>query len=333
MAAKHFGFTILLLLVSIVLFVPDLLGQNGKISRDDYILKYRDVAIKEMKLYGIPASITLAQGILESGHGNSELTQKANNHFGIKCHAGWKGGRYHMDDDAKDECFRVYDDASESFRDHSIFLKTRLRYQFLFDLELTDYKGWARGLKKAGYATNPRYPQLLIKLIEEHQLYQYDDPNIVISEQTLAENTKSKAKSNTSDKQYVPENTKAYELFGTGGNGREIYQNNGVKFVFARKNDNFLKIATEFNLYVYQIYKNNELDKKDQLKVGQIVYLERKKRKAAVDFHTVQAGESMHMISQKYGIRLKQLYKKNRMEEGTEPVPGEQLFLRKKRPR
>ena len=145
-----------------------------KISVEDYILNYKDVAIDKMRVYGIPASITLAQGILESGSGNSELARKANNHFGIKCHKDWKGKTFHMDDDAKNECFRKYKSPDESYRDHSLFLTTRDRYADLFELDITDYRGWARGLKKAGYATNPKYPQLLIKIIEENRLYEFD---------------------------------------------------------------------------------------------------------------------------------------------------------------
>src|SRR5690554_5416321 len=150
------------------------IAQSAKrISRAEYISMYKDDAIREMHRSGVPASITLAQGILESGDGNSALARKANNHFGIKCHGDWKGKTYYQDDDEKDECFRKYKSVLESFRDHSEFLK-KPRYAFLFELKPTDYKGWAKGLKKAGYATNPRYPQLLIKIIEENNLHQYD---------------------------------------------------------------------------------------------------------------------------------------------------------------
>ena len=201
---------------------------SGKITREEYIDLYKDIAIEEMNDFHIPASITLAQGILESGNGNSSLARKANNHFGIKCHKGWNGKTFHMDDDAKNECFRKYPSPYESFKDHSIFLSTRNRYSFLFDLEINDYKGWANGLKQAGYATNPRYPQLLIKLIEEHHLYHYDKPytgqKITVSEQNNKQVTAS------------PEDFTAITI---GAGNREIYENNGVKFIRAKKGDTY----------------------------------------------------------------------------------------------
>lgn len=146
---------------------------RNKITTEEYIAMYKKIARKEMKKHGIPASITLAQGILESGSGNSELARKARNHFGIKCTADWNGKTYHVDDDKPNECFRRYKHVETSFHDHSEFLK-RKRYSSLFDLDRDDYEGWAKGLKKAGYATNPKYPQLLINLIEKHKLYKYD---------------------------------------------------------------------------------------------------------------------------------------------------------------
>ena len=154
-------------------------GQNSQsdINILKYIDQYKDIAIKEMKIYGIPASITLAQGILESGAGQSELARKANNHFGIKCHKEWTGPSYYMDDDVPHECFRVYDDPRDSYRDHSEFLKNRDRYKFLFEMPVTDYTSWAQGLKRAGYATNPNYPDLLIRMIERFGLDKYDDAN------------------------------------------------------------------------------------------------------------------------------------------------------------
>jgi len=145
-----------------------------KITVEEYIDKYQDLAISEMKKHRIPASIKMAQAILESGSGNSELAVKANNHFGIKCHKGWTGKTYHKDDDEKDECFRKYKSPEDSYRDHSHFLTSRDRYKSLFDLEITDYKGWAYGLKQAGYATNPRYPELLIRIIEVNGLTRLD---------------------------------------------------------------------------------------------------------------------------------------------------------------
>ena len=152
--------------------IPEVQAQ--KMTTEAYIQKYKYIAIKEMFDYKIPASITLAQGILESGSGNSRLAREANNHFGIKCHNDWMGAKIYKDDDKKNECFRVYTSAEQSFRDHSLFLTTKNRYAFLFDYKTTNYKSWAKGLKKAGYATNPKYPKLLIGIIEDHNLNQYD---------------------------------------------------------------------------------------------------------------------------------------------------------------
>tara|TARA_B100000900_G_scaffold410039_1_gene427018 strand:- start:12959 stop:13825 length:867 start_codon:yes stop_codon:yes gene_type:complete len=161
-------------LVIILFFLTSFIAAQD-MSRTEYIFKYKDLAVAEMNQYGIPASITLSQGVLESGNGNSELARKAKNHFGIKCHSSWEGKKVYHDDDEAQECFRKYPTVAASYRDHSVFLQ-KARYANLFELAITDYKGWAKGLKKAGYATNPEYPELLIKIIENNQLQQYDKP-------------------------------------------------------------------------------------------------------------------------------------------------------------
>jgi len=314
-------------LVGITFFLAGLVTfAQQRITVDDYILTYKDVAMDKMGDYGIPASITLAQGILESGSGNSELAQKANNHFGIKCHKGWSGKTFHTDDDAKNECFRKYKSADDSYRDHSLFLTGRDRYADLFELKVTDYKGWAHGLKKAGYATNPKYPQLLIKIIEENRLYEFDkgitptylaalDEDLVVTEAGMT----------TAAANLLPSDYELVEIWETG---RKVYSNNGVKFIFALAGDSFSDIAADFEIYSWQLPKYNELDKKLVLKEGQMLYLEKKKKKNKdADKHTVKSGESMHFISQLYGIQLKQLYKKNKMEEGSEAQAGLVLNL------
>ena len=295
-------------------------SHRRKISREEYIKMYKDIAIQEMVIYNIPASITLAQGILESGSGNSTLATQANNHFGIKCHKGWDGPSIKFDDDKKRECFRKYDQPYDSYKDHSFFLSRRSRYLFLFDLEITDYKGWAKGLKKAGYATNPKYAVLLIKIIEENNLQRFDlmDGSYIAVNQYPNE---------------IPQDiSKSYEAFAVGKNDRQIFTNNGKKFIFARKDDNFHKIAQDFNIYTFQIYKYNELKKKDKFKEGQMVYLEKKRNKAKMPFHKVKPGETMYSISQLYGIKLKQLYKKNRMKPGTKPLTWQKLWMQDKKP-
>jgi len=313
-----------LLGIMLVLSVSAILAQE-KITVEEYIMTYKETAIDKMEAYGIPASITLAQGILESGSGNSELARKANNHFGIKCHKGWTGKTFHTDDDAKDECFRKYKSPDESYRDHSLFLTTRDRYADLFKLKLTDYKGWARGLKKAGYATNPKYPQLLIRIIEENMLFEFDRGNTA---NYLASTNPLSPPAIPLDDQPIAEiETIDYELIEIWETGRKVYINNGVKFIWAEPGDSFYDIAADFEIYSWQLPKYNELHKKASLQNGQMVYIEKKKKKnKEVNTHTVRSGESMHSISQRYGIQLYHLYKKNKMEEGA--VVSEGMVVR-----
>jgi LysM repeat protein len=273
-----------------------------KITTVEYIETYKSVAIQEMNMYGIPASITLAQGILESGSGNSHLAIEANNHFGIKCHRDWEGRKVYHDDDEKNECFRAYKDPNESFRDHSLFLKDRSRYAFLFEEDRTDYKAWAKGLKKAGYATNPKYPKLLINLIETHNLHQYDLKQS--EEEDYFELDLSSAIIQTSS--------------------------NKVKFIVAGEGDSFESIASQTENKPADLLEYNELNYDDKLKAGDKVYLQPKKRKAARSFktHTVAPGETMYFIAQKYAVKLKYLYKRNELKIGYQPKAGEILELR-----
>lgn len=257
---------------------------------------YKDLAIYEMYRTGVPASITLAQGILESQNGNSRLAREGNNHFGIKCKTGWTGRTLIADDDAEGECFRAYGSASESFRDHSDFLKENWRYSECFKIEKTDYKGWAEGLRKAGYATNPKYHTLIIGLIERFNLHEYD----------LAP---------------MPE----------GMDQTQPVEINGVPAVYAKEGENPEIIAKQNDLSAKQIYKYNDLPKNSKIEAGDILYLKPKRRKGSEPYHIVMEHETMHDVSQLYGIRLKHLYKKNRMSEGEEAVSGTKLYLQKKR--
>ncbi len=281
-----------------------------RITREQYIETYKDDAIREMQRSSIPASITLAQGILESGDGNSPLAVYAKNHFGIKCHKGWTGKSMRIDDDEKNECFRKYSDVYDSFRDHSEFLTTRGRYSFLFELKKTDYKGWAKGLKKAGYATNPKYADLLIKLIEDFELYRYDNYAKVPPRKIKKERT---AVALSSSKSF-----------------RTIRLHNNIKFIIAKKGDTFYRITQDYSMNLWQIYKYNDLNKTDVLKVDDIIYLQPKRNKASEQFHTVIAGETMRDISQLYGVKLKLLYKKNNIIVGTQPNVGDKISLKKK---
>ncbi len=308
-------------LVSFFLIVGMLSAQ--RMSKEEYINRYKDIAIEQMEKYKIPASITLAQGMLESGNGNSRLSKKANNHFGIKCHKDWKGKKIYAKDDRKRECFRKYKNAERSFLDHSFFLTERDRYAELFKYKITDYKSWAKGLKKAGYATNKKYPKLLIKIIEENELYKYDDKN---ASSKYSSRKKGKDKIITPEIVYSKETD--FEEIEIKGNNRKIYLNNKKKFIYARESDKIGSIAKEFEIYKWQVYKNNDLSKNDSLVAGQIVYLQKKRRKGAQKFHTFCENETMYSVSQLYGIQLKYLYKKNDMKEGELPKVGHKLLLR-----
>ncbi|WP_062125368.1 glucosaminidase domain-containing protein [Geofilum rubicundum] len=308
--------TSLLLLIHLA-FLADSIHAQNRITRQQYIDTYKDWAISSMNVTGIPASITLAQGILESASGNSTLAKRDNNHFGIKCHSDWTGKRVYHHDDARNECFRKYNSALESFQDHSEFLTTRSRYAALFELATTDYKGWAHGLRKAGYATNPQYAQLLIRIIEEEELYQYDQN---ISPRARKSNRELERRKDAGGLVINP-----YET-------RPVKYNNGVKYVELQEGDTFESLARMFNLKAWELPHYNDLPPNTRLDKYRLLYVESKRRNAHPDHphHTVRSGESMHEISQIYGIRLNRLYYLNRMEEGTEPQNGDRLNLRKR---
>ena len=253
----------------------------------DYFNQWAEVAMQQMIQYRIPASITLAQGVLESAAGKSELALRANNHFGIKCN-GWTGRRSYHDDDERGECFRAYDNAYQSYVDHSVFLSTSQRYRRLFDLKRTDYKGWAKGLKACGYATSPTYATKLIEIIETYKLYQYDE-----------------------GKEFNKKETVLLQQ----GEMRNIYTSNKNYYIRARRGDTFRRIAEDVDISYRKLARYNERNKNDVLEEGEIVWLHKKAKKAPKAFknrpHRVEAGESMYTISQRYGIRLKYLYKMN----------------------
>ena len=272
----------------------------------DYFDTYKDVAIEQMLKYHIPASITLAQGVLESGAGRSELTRKANNHFGIKCH-GWTGRKSYHDDDEQGECFRAYNNAYESYQDHSIFLTSSQRYSSLFRLKQTDYKGWARGLKACGYATSPTYASRLIEIIELYKLYRYDTERHV-------------------DKYQVE------QMRHRGGITRQVHEFNNNYYVLAKKGDTFRTIADDVEVSYRKLAKFNERDKNDTLEDGECIWLQKKRRKAPREYkgyiHHVKNGESMYSIAQKYGIRLKSLYKMNNLTPDYMIRVGDPLRIR-----
>lgn len=295
------------------------IAQNGgkRMTRAEYIETYKDEAIKEMQRSRVPASITLAQGILESGDGNSALAVKAKNHFGIKCHSDWKGKTFIQDDDEKDECFRKYNSVLESFHDHSEFLK-RARYAALFELDITDYKGWAKGLKKAGYATNPKYPELLIKIIEQNELYQYDRMN-----SSLADHKKSKK-----EKKNKTKKTKRTVSKRIGNHPIRLHENN-IKYIEVIDGDSFEKIAEELNMGLWQLEKYNEWPEEKSIQSVDFLYLQPKRRKGKSESHIVEHGESLWDVSHKYGIKLKRLEKLNGLDRYNDLTTGQKLKLQK----
>lgn len=276
-----------------------------------YILKYKDIAIEQMERYHIPASITLAQGLFESGAGMSRLATVGNNHFGIKCH-GWQGRTINADDDAPGECFRAYDNPRQSYEDHSKFLHGNTRYARLFKLNIDDYRGWAHGLKACGYATNPNYAANLINIIELYQLYQYDSAK-------------------TYD-HFMADKYDAHSHSGSFDITHPVHKCNKNYYIVARDGDTFKLLGKEMGVSWRKLAKYNERDKNDRLRNGDIVFLEKKQKKAMKAFknrpHIVQAGESMYSIAQLYGIRLKSLYKLNHMSPENDIQVGMKLKVR-----
>ena len=308
----------------------------------DYIEKYKDIAMEEMYYHKIPASIKLGQGILESGHGTGRLAVKGNNHFCIKCHSDWTGKTMRHDDDAPQECFRVYDSPEESYRDHSKFLMNGKRYAFLFDLEITDYKGWANGLKKAGYATAKYYANSLIMIIEDYNLMQYDE--LVVSGKYKP------GKKNDSDKDKKDENVKDQKtkkhkkndpdlsvpvlsdckVLSMTNNHHYIRENFGVKFVFTKDGDNLESIAKELKISQRQLKKYNNLGNQTTFKEGEVLYIGPKRRRAASGYnvHVIQKGETLSYVSRLYAVKLERLFKMNDLDENSILQIGQEIRLR-----
>ena len=314
----------------LLVFLIPLTLTAQRITPEEYIQTYKDIAMREMKSHKIPASITLAQGLLESGAGNSSLARNAKNHFGIKCHKGWEGDTYYMDDDEKNECFRKYDNVEDSFRDHSEFLSGRARYAALFDLDITDYRGWARGLKAAGYATNPKYAQLLIDRIELYDLTKYDQialglmtddnqlPDIEPEEELL-------------ELAYSPENRSGFDLVDMTEEKRFIYENNGVRFVFAKEGETPEQLAKAFRIKYKKFCEYNLLRHPDEMVFhsGDVVYLEKlRNRNWKAKKYTVLEGETLRDVALRFAVKPNKLLKKNGLEEGTKLYKGQQLWLR-----
>lgn len=308
---------------SIGLFMAFAQAPSAKISTEDYIERYQDLAVKEMKRVGIPASITIAQGILESGSGNSQLARRSNNHFGIKCHGDWNGKKVYHDDDSRNECFRKYKTVYESYIDHSQFLVDKQRYSALFELKTTDYKGWAKGLKKAGYATDPKYAHRLIKIIEDYNLHELDSDK----------GRKRSAKTPVVKGSSVSKGSRTDDFVINPYQTHEVERNNGVKYVAVQEGDTFEGITEEFGMRPWEIYHYNDLSQNAAIDEQRYLYISAKKGKAHAkhEFHVVKEGESLHYISQKYGIKLSKLCRFNNLKESGTVKEGERLNLRRKK--
>lgn len=287
-------------------------------AREEYIAKYSSLAISEMERTGVPASITLAQGLLESGAGRSTLATKANNHFGIKCHKSWRGEKVYHDDDAPQECFRSYPKAEDSFKDHSDFLRYYDRYKFLFDLEITDYKGWCYGLKKAGYATDPEYAGKLIALIEKYDLSRFDKGAVVAVESP-----------DKLEKAVIM--PAAYDEQFRFSLERTVYQKNGVACIYSVAGDTYESIALIYDLFPRELLRFNDLKQSQELLPGTIVYIQAKKSKAAKGLEKYivsEDGESLREISQRFAVKMRSIEKRNKLKKGEPLVKEQELRLR-----
>lgn len=323
-----------------------------------YIDSYKELAMAEMQRTGVPAAITLAQGILESQWGESPLAKTSNNHFGIKCKTEWTGAKTYHDDDEKGECFRVYNSAEESYRDHSDFLKTRPHYAFLFKLDPSDYEGWARGLKKAGYATSSTYPQRLLKLINDYQLQQYslaaltrnptpvnetaipskpvtvnpapvaapasEQPVVTVTQEPVQpETVTAAAPSHTNTAPVAQVSVSKKTNYPSG-----IFVINNTKVIHAAEGTSLLSLANQYDIPLSKLIEFNDLALMDVLDTDRLMFIERKPKKGAVDFHVVTEGETLHSICQQEAIRLDNLLEYNRLDRSSTVHVGEKIYLR-----
>lgn len=334
-------------------------GLNTAIAQTDktlnYIGQYKDIAMQEMIRTGVPASITLAQGILESASGESDLCKKSNNHFGIKCKNDWVGDRVFHDDDVKHECFRSYPNAAASFQDHSNFLKSRPFYQNLFTLNPTDYESWAYGLKKAGYATEKDYAQRLIELIKKYNLNEYTElvlmkekanqSDIALNSSPIQNNNKNNdsqpLSNNTAPNTETIEQNEVIQTQPTNVTinytskvdtentyPEDVFSIHHLKVIYAKKGTALLSIANQHQINLARLLEYNDLENEDILSTNQLIYLEKKMKKGDKDFHIVQHNETLYTICQKEGIRMENLLQFNKLQKNMQPLTGEKIYLR-----
>ncbi|MDX2049156.1 MAG: glucosaminidase domain-containing protein [Chitinophagaceae bacterium] len=342
----------------LLLFAVNTIAQEQNPAVLQYIETYRETAIKEMQRTGVPAAIKLAQGILETEAGRSDLVKRSNNHFGIKCKSWWSGEKVYHDDDERGECFRKYGSAADSWKDHSDYLKNTARYAFLFQLNPEDYKGWALGLKKAGYATNPRYPQILIKYIEEYHLAEFT--LIALGKKPAGWTNDVAVKKAETEKQPVfieaiassqkdeetRENKEAIAVVNTNQNKPEPvitkkvitypegeFKLNDTRVVFVKRGASLLSIAEQYNIRLSWLMDFNDLKPEQEiLEEDQLVFLQRKRRQGQNEFHIVEEGESLYDISQKEALRLENLLGYNQVSANMKPAAGEKLYLKSPAP-
>ena len=315
-----------LFFIGALIFTGALARAQDVLTPVQYIEMYKDIAIKEMKRMGVPAAITLAQGILETESGNSDLVKKSNNHFGIKCKSNWTAASVTHDDDASGECFRSYKTADDSYRDHSNFLRGGDRYAFLFSIDVRDYKAWAYGLKKAGYATNPGYPQILIKHIEQYNLQQYT--LIAADEVPKFEPGNYQDDKETATIEKVPGDDNAAAENSILDISDKVITVNGNKCVYAGKGTSLLVVATKNNIPLSKLLSCNELSEDGMLVKNQYVFLEKKSKTGGKDFYTVLAGESLYDIAQKNGIQLQYMLDYNRFWGNEDISAGTKIYLK-----
>lgn len=318
---KKLFFSFIAVLFSVSLFASNTVA--------DYIGKWKSTAQQNMQTYGIPASIILAQGVLESGAGKSMLATEANNHFGIKCHE-WTGAKIYHDDDKKNECFRKYPSARLSYKDHALFLKNKSRYAFLFDLKPTNYKAWAKGLKKAGYATNPKYPQLLIDIIEKNELYKFDEEvakGKFVPEKEQEEVTAEVESTSNLDKKPKKNSGNSVIIHLD----RELLKHeNNIEYVLAKEGETPELIASELELGLWQIMKYNNVKRKHIFQKDEVIFTQPKKRKGKSKTTLVDENETLRDVSQRVGVKIKRLVRFNAIDENAKLSTGQTLKLRKR---
>lgn len=331
-------------LLSTILLLSAAFGQSDRLRIEAYINTYKELAISEMLRTGVPASVTLAQGILETAGGQSDLASIANNHFGIKCKSEWTGETIFHDDDAKNECFRKYASAEDSYKDHSDFLRSRPMYAFLFKLDPTDYEGWAKGLKRAGYATSSTYAHALIRIIVENNLQSFtllamqrketgDDLFTTASIAHNATEAVDEAADETAESKHAtPTFIARNEVKAKSKNEKyplnKIFNINDAKVIYAEAGTSLLALANNYSVGLKKLLEFNDLEQTDILTSNQLIFLQKKSKKGSRDYHIVEADESIHDISQKEGIQLSTIMEYNGLRKGTQPAPGEKIYLK-----